>query len=37
MSYGKNFLGTKNEFKLAMVNKPSVFELLSFDCIYDTS
>ena len=23
----------KNEFELAMVNEPSVFELLRFDCI----
>ena len=25
--------GLKNEFELAMVNEPSVFELLRFDCI----
>ena len=25
--------GLKNKFKLAMVNEPSVFELLRFDCI----
>ena len=30
-SYRKNFAGTKNEFELAMVNEPSVFELLRFD------
>ena len=24
---------SKNEFELAMVNEPSVFELLRFDCI----
>ena len=24
---------TKNEFKLTMVNEPSVFELLRFNCI----
>ena len=34
MSYLKNFVGTQKEFELAMVNKPSVFELLRFDCIY---
>ena len=32
LSYRKNFVGTKNEFKLAMVNEPSVSELLRFDC-----
>ena len=26
-------LGLKNEFELAMVNEPSVFELLRFYCI----
>ena len=26
----KNFVGTQNEFELAMVNEPSVFELLRF-------
>ena len=25
--------GLKNEFELAVVNEPSVFELLRFDCI----
>ena len=29
-SYRKNFVGTKNEFELAMVNEPSVFEPLGF-------
>ena len=33
LSYRKNFEGTKNEFELAMVNEPSVFELLRFGCI----
>ena len=28
----KNFVGTQNEFELAIV-KPSVFELLRFDCM----
>ena len=32
MSCRKNFVGTKNEFRLAMVNEPSMFELLRFDC-----
>ena len=27
-------LALKNEFELAMVNEPSVFELLMFDCMY---
>ena len=31
-SYRKNFVGTKNEFKSAVVKKPSVFELLRFNC-----
>ena len=26
--------GLKNEFETAMVNEPSVFEPLNFDCIY---
>ena len=33
LSCRKNFVGTKNEFELTMVNEPSVFELLMFDCI----
>ena len=33
LSCRKNFVGTQKEFELAMVNEPSVFELLSFDCI----
>ena len=33
LRYRKNFVGTKNEFELAMVNEPSVFELSRFDCI----
>ena len=28
------FLGTKNEFEPAVVNKPSVFEPLKFYCMY---
>ena len=32
-SFRKNFVGTKNEFELAMVNEPSVFEPLRFYCI----
>ena len=32
MTYRKNFVGTKNVFELAMVNEPSVFELLRFKC-----
>ena len=30
----ENFIGTKNNFKLAMVNELSVFKLLRFICIY---
>ena len=30
------FLGTKNEFKIAVVNEPSVFEPLKFYCSYTT-
>ena len=30
-------LGLKNEFELAMVNEPSVFELLRFDCISNSN
>ena len=26
---------SKNEFELAMVNEPSVFELSRFDCIFE--
>ena len=34
LSYRENFVGTqKNEFALAMVNEPSAFELLRFDCV----
>ena len=33
-SYGMFFLGLKNEFEIAMVNEPSVFEPLKFYCIY---
>ena len=33
LSYRKKFVETQNEFELAMVNEPSVFELLRFDCI----
>ena len=33
LSYRKNFVGLKNEFEIAVVNEPSVFELLRFDCI----
>ena len=33
LSYRKNFLRLKNEFELAMVNEPSVFEPSRFDCI----
>ena len=29
---GRLSLGLKNKFELAMVNEPSVFELLRFDC-----
>ena len=32
LSCRKNFVGAKNEFELAIVNEPSVFELLRFDC-----
>ena len=35
LSYRKNFVGLKNEFELAVVNEPSVFELLRFDCIWN--
>ena len=33
LSYRKNFLGLKNEFELAIVNEPSVFEPSRFDCM----
>ena len=36
MGYRKNFVWTKNEFALAMVNKTSVFEQLKFDYILIT-
>ena len=29
---GRISLGLKNEFEIEMVNEPSVFELLRFDC-----
>ena len=31
-SYGISFLGLKNEFEIAVVNKPSVFKPLKFYC-----
>ena len=31
LSYRKNFVGLKKQFEIAMVNEPSVFELLRFD------
>ena len=31
-SYWKNSVGTQNKFESAMVNEPSGFELLRFDC-----
>ena len=34
-SIGRISYGLKTEFELAMVNEPSVFELLRFDCSYD--
>ena len=34
VSYRKNFVGSSKEFKLAMVNNPSMFELLRFNCIF---
>ena len=33
VAIGRTSQGLKNEFELAMVNAPSVFELLRFDCI----
>ena len=33
LRYRKNFVGLKNKFESAMVNEPSGFELLKFDCI----
>ena len=33
-SYGIFSKGLKNEFEIAVVNEPSVFEPLKFDCIY---
>ena len=33
VAIGRTSQGLKNEFELATVNKPSVFELLRFDCI----
>ena len=32
LSYGNLFKGLKNEFKIAMVNEPSVFKPLKFYC-----
>ena len=32
-SYGSFFKGLKNEFEIAVVNEPSVFEPLKFYCI----
>ena len=34
---GRIMCGLKNEFELAMVNEPSVVELLRFDCIWTSS
>ena len=36
MTYRNNFIGTQNEFESAMVNEPSMFEPLRFDCVYKT-
>ena len=33
LRYRKNFVGLKNKFESAMVNEPSGFELLRFDCV----
>ena len=33
LNYRKNFIGTKKEFELAIVNEPLVFELSKFDCM----
>ena len=33
VAIGRTSQGLKNKFELAMVNEPSVFELLRFDCI----
>ena len=33
-SYGSFSKGLKNEFEIAVVNQPSVFELLKFYCIF---
>ena len=35
--YGIFSLGLKNEFEIAVVNEPSVFEPLKFYCIWRTS
>ena len=35
LELAEEFRRDKNEFELAMVNEPSVFELLRFDCIED--
>ena len=34
LSSWKSFAGTQNEFELTIVNEPSVFELLRFDCSF---
>ena len=33
-TYGKSFQGLKNEFEIAVVNEPSVFEPLKFYSMY---
>ena len=33
-SYGNFSLGLKNEFEIAVVNEPSVFESMKFNCFY---
>ena len=33
VAIGRTSQGLKNEFELAMINEPSVFELLKFNCI----
>ena len=33
LSYRKNFVGTQKRVRITMVNEPSRFEVLRFDCM----
>ena len=35
LSYRKNFVGTQNEFESAMINEPSILELLKVHYRYE--